>query len=139
MTLNWAKLFSIFYTKPVKGILWLSLNQQISPVDCIHNPASHLHVTLKFGANLQDWEHLIGQHVDVVAVANCYNDRVQALRVILPSDFDTICANDHPHMTLSTADNVRPVESNNMLASEHNEQPVEFVMQTTVEFFEFKR
>jgi hypothetical protein len=126
-------------TDTMKGILWLSLDHQISPVEVIHNPVNHFHVTLQFGVDLEDWAHLIDQHVELVAVANCYNSKVQALRVILPPDFDTLCANDHPHMTISTADNVRPVESNNMLASEHNEERIEFVMQTTVEFFEFKK
>jgi hypothetical protein len=123
----------------MKGILWLALNPQTFPVPCIHNPVTHLHVTLQFGVNREDWMHLIGCNVEVNVVANCWNDKVQALRVILPEEFDAICGNVHPHITISTADNVRPVESNNMLSSEHHEAPVQFVMQTTVDFFEFKK
>jgi hypothetical protein len=123
----------------MKGILWLSLNSRISPVDYVHKPVNHLHVALQFGVNREDWENLIGRSVEVVSVANCYNNKIQALRVNLPEEFDAICGNVHPHMTISTAENVRPVESNKMFSGKHNELPVEFVMQTTVEFFEFKK
>lgn len=124
--------------KGIQGILWLSLKDQILPVDNIYQPATHLHVTLQFGVNREEFEHLIGQDVQVLAVANCWNDKIQALRVNLPDKFSQICGNLHPHMTISHGQDVRPVESNNMLNSEHNEQLIQFVMQTTVEFYEFK-
>jgi hypothetical protein len=118
----------------MKGILWLALDSHTFPVECIYNPVQHLHVTLEYGVNYESCNFLIGRKVEVIAVANCWNDKVQALRVNLPPEYDAICDNVHPHMTISTADNVRPVESNNMLSGEYNELPVQIVMQTTVDF-----
>jgi hypothetical protein len=121
----------------MKGILWLSLQTE-SPVDSLYQPARHLHVTLQFGVEMSDFAHLIGQKVKVAAVANCCNDRIQAIRVNLPAQYKELCQNEVPHITISHLPDVRPVESNEMLKGEHTETPLNFEVETIVEFYQFK-
>jgi hypothetical protein len=123
----------------MKGILWLSLAEQNSPVQPIFNTANHLHVTIQFNVELSEVEHLIGREVMVYAYSNCSNGRIQALRVELPAEFHTLCQNECPHMTISHLPNVRPVESNAMLESEHNSLPCDLVLATVAEFKPFNR
>ena len=125
----------------IRGIFWLSLPQQGSPVGLIHsNPARHFHVTLQFGVDLTPAiQDMLGEEVEVVAVADCSNDRVQALRVILPDEVAQLCSNEHPHMTISTVDGAKPVESNDMLAGEHSCTEVNIPLTLRFEFFQFDR
>jgi hypothetical protein len=123
----------------MKGILWLSLTGQNSPVEAIYNPANHLHVTIQFNVELSEVEHLLGRQVMVHAYANCSNGRIQALRVELPAEFHTLCQNESPHLTISHLPNVRPVESNTMLQSDHNSLPLDLVLSTVAEFHSFNR
>lgn len=124
-----------------RGILWLSLPEQQSPVGIVHeNPARHFHVTLQFGAEFTPQvEDLLGKEVQAVAVADCSNERVQALRVSLPEEVAGLCANEHPHMTISHAEGVKPVESNTMLAGDHDSVEVSTPLTLRFEFFHFNR
>ena len=123
----------------MKGILWLSLTGQNSPVEAIYNPANHLHVTIQFNVDLSEVEHLLGRQVMVHVYEDCHNGRIQALRVELPSEFHTLCSNECPHMTISHLPNVRPVESNAMLESEqHDSLPLDLVLATVAEFQPFR-
>lgn len=117
---------SLHLTENQRGILWLALPEQTSPVPLrFANPARHFHVTLAFNCwvdsrLLAAYE---GQSVRVELLEECWDARVQALRVSLPPSFAYLCENQHPHMTLSMADGVRPVESNRMLAGMHHSVP----------------
>lgn len=117
----------------MRGILWLSLPSQFPPVPALYNLASHYHVTLQFGVDRSPFAHLLGQMVYVHTVANCYNDRVQALLIILPPEVRQLCKNKFPHMTVSTAEGVRPVESNSMLAQPDSNR-VPFVKTLNLQF-----
>jgi hypothetical protein len=130
----------------MKGILWLSTVDQSSPVTPkFPNLARHFHVTLQFGI---DWEALfpevkalIGNQYTVSIMANCHNDRIQALSVTLPEEVAHLCNNLNPHITVSMANGVKPVESNQMLASEHfyslisPQEPNKVI--TTLQFHQF--
>lgn len=140
-----------------KGIFWLSAPNQNFFLDDLRlngvNPvfgqlANHFHVTLQFGVELtSEIESLLGQQVEVQVVANCFNDRIQALKVELPSsaavdnlsevDVRAMCRNAQPHLTLSMADGVKPVESNDMLAGEHDCSSVSFLLMLQFDFFAF--
>lgn len=142
-----------------KGIFWLSaLNQNsfldslrpngISPV--FNQLANHFHVTLQFGVELTpEIESLLGQQVEVNVVANCFNSKIQALKVELPAsasvgnlsevDLRAMCRNAQPHLTLSMGDGVKPVESNDMLAGEHDCAPVSFPLMLQFDFFAFNQ
>lgn len=124
-----------------KGILWLTLPGQTSPVGLLHpNPANHFHVTLQFGVDYTaEIEELMGKEVEVVAVADCANDRIQALRINLPEHVRSMCKNDNPHMTISMGEGVKPVESNDMLAGPYSAYNVSIPMTLKFEFFHFDR
>ena len=121
------------------GILWISLDNQESPVDSrLPVRASHYHVTLKFGCNLSSVSHYIGTKTSVSVEYDCYNDRVQALSVSLPVEVSSLCQNSHPHITISMGEGVKPVESNEMLSSDHSfSSPPLAQVQGTIEFKSF--
>lgn len=143
-----------------KGIFWLSALNQNSLLDDLRpngvNPvfgvlAKHFHVTLQFGVELSpEIESLLGQQIEVQVVANCFNDRIQALKVELPSnvkvgdisqevDVRAMCRNAQPHLTLSMAPGVKPVEFNDMLANEHDCTPINSPLVLQFDFFAFDR
>lgn len=121
----------------MKGILWLALPEQFSPVEPIYQPAKHLHVTLQFGVEFDQVSHLIGKEVVAFAESNCYNDRVQALTILLPQEILILCNNENPHLTISHREGVRPVESNEMLKGEHKSLDFNQVIFTVAEFKPF--
>jgi len=120
----------------MQGILWLSLTSPL-PVEALYNPARHSHVTLVFNANSNDWQHLIGQKVKVVTIADLHNDRIQAIEVKLPEPFDGICQNKVPHITVSHRKGVSPVESNAMLEGIFSGYFLEHQLDSVCEFAPF--
>lgn len=126
-------------TPATRGILWLTLPTQVAPVQGqFDNSPNHYHVTLQFGVFSDEIpESVLGQTFWVRVVANCYNDRIQALSVELPEEIDHLCDNAFPHMTISMVSGVRPVESNAMLAGEHTSEPVSFELPLVCEFQPF--
>ena len=121
-----------------RGILWITVhpNLKFRP---FYNTVAHNHVTLKFNVDSEDYKDVIGREVDVYVSDRCWNDNVEALRVILDPEMTQLCNNEHPHITLSVAPNVAPVESNDMLAAEHNSRVIGKVLRGTVEFFTFPK
>jgi hypothetical protein len=142
-----------------KGIFWLSAPNQNSLSDDLRlngvNPVfgelpKHFHVTLQFGVELTpEIESFLGQQVEVQVVANCFNSKIQALKVELPSsasvdnlsevDLRAMCRNAQPHLTLSMAEGAKPVESNDMFAGEHDCTPVSFPLMLQFDFFAFNQ
>jgi hypothetical protein len=122
-----------------KGIFWLTLPDQNPPVPSkFNNVARHFHVTLQFGVELTlEIREMLGKTVEATAVANCYNNQIQALRVSLPEEVRQICNNENPHMTISMADGVKPVESNNMLKGDCTEIPLSIPINLRFDFFLF--
>lgn len=133
-----------------KGILWLSATNQQPPIPpAFECEARHFHVTLQFGV---DWENLdvaiksmVGEVVMVEALENCkaVDGSIQAIRVKLPSDISAICQNAHPHMTISMAKGVKPVQSNSMLHEDHLIEPIDEIggkapiIETVLQFHQF--
>jgi len=126
-------------TAPRRGILWLSVPEQEFPVCPIFvNAARHLHVTLQFGIYENEIPAgILGHTFSVRATSICYNTRIQALRVELPTELQDVCQNENPHMTISMVSGVRPVESNEMLQGSHNSEPVNFDLSLICEFSPF--
>jgi hypothetical protein len=122
-----------------KGIFWLTLPDQDSPVFPVYNPAKHLHVTLQFNVSRESIsEHLMLRPVAVRLINDCWNLQIQALSVqILDQTLADLCNNQHPHMTISHVDGVGPVKSNEMLDADHNFSPVERIIYLTPEFRPF--
>jgi hypothetical protein len=122
----------------MKGILWLAAKNHNLPGETIFNQAAkHFHVTLQFGVERTEFEDLIGKEVEVTIKARCFNDRIEALSVDLPGDIRPLCKNEHPHITISMEEGVKPVESNAMLKGDYNWAPLSYTLQTVVEFFAF--
>jgi hypothetical protein len=126
-------------TAPRRGVLWLSLPEQKSPVHPIFSQAAeHFHVTLRFGVFENEIpDGILGRTFTARATENCFNDRVHALRIELPSEIRGVCLNKHPHMTISMLPGVRPVESNVMLQSPLSLEKVNFNLSLICEFVPF--
>lgn len=105
-----------------KGILWLTLPNQITPVKQIYSPANHLHVTIKFDVPLESVAKYLGKNLSVELVENCWNFEIQAVKVRLPSYWSTLCTNKQPHITISHRPGVKPFKSNEMLNGFHESE-----------------
>lgn len=116
------------------GILWAVLQSPLAIQPLFPEGSPH-HITLQYGVDRKKWEHLIGLPLTVGAVAHCHNDRVQAIAVVLPTWVP--CQNPHPHITVSWAAGVQPVEANVMLAGEHDWVSVAYPIHTTIEWLEW--
>jgi len=122
-----------------KGILWLTLPSQKSPVKALYQKPKHLHVTLMFNVTYEDaMKHIKFEPIIVKATENCYNDDIQALKVTLPSPFKGLCQNKIPHMTISHKNGVAPFKSNEMLEGYNKTEKINETMTLYAEFFAFK-
>jgi hypothetical protein len=120
------------------GIIWLEWEYQDPaqlPVGLVFpTQANHFHITLQFGVprNVHLEQTFGSRLIQVPITGNCYNHRIQALSVALPEEIAPFCRNSRPHMTLSMANGVRPVESNQML--EDPSATVDPIFATTLNF-----
>ena len=67
----------------MKGILWLTVpiglvKNLVQPIYPNGNPH---HITLVFGTEEHLFKDILGKEVTVLAYENCWNDRIQAVRV----------------------------------------------------------
>jgi len=146
---------------PKKGIWWLTVDKgavsnimNIMPdklkVHCaleMFNPVSHFHVTLAYDVNKEDrpegryaskfdGNRKIGEYHPIYVHGLAYNEKCACLVVHGVRE----CCNKHPHITIMTADGVKPVYSNDMLAGvdgPYNFLPLDAELEGTLEFFEF--
>lgn len=105
-----------------KGILWAVLQSPL-PVQPLYSEGSAHHCTLLYGVECSTVEHLIGLPMTIALTSIAHNDRVQAIKCILPTWAP--CDRPHPHITVSWSHGAQPVESNVMLMGEHKESPIE--------------
>ena len=123
----------------MKGILWLNLEGQQLPYSLCEGfvQANHLHVTLAFGVE-PTVEQLarIGERVVVQVKGIAFDGNIQALVVELPKGWET--TNEVAHMTLGHLPEVKPFQSNAMLAGEHTWIELNFSLELTFEFLEWK-
>jgi hypothetical protein len=119
------------------GILWLESNNFEPPVELKYNKAKHYHVTLQYNVFYEDVKHYVNREVQCLAIENCWNDDIQALKVILRSDIASLCNNKVPHMTLSHREGISPVKSNDMLVNLHNKETLFDVMNLSIKFHKF--
>ena len=120
----------------MKGILWAVLQDPIGVQPLFSNGNPH-HCTLVYGANREDWDEWIGREFDAEIYRLAANNRIQAFGINLPSAVPF--TGKVPHITISWADGVTPVESADMLLGAHwklSWQPVTVKMK--VEFLEWK-
>jgi hypothetical protein len=121
-----------------KGILWLTVLNQKSPIKLKYSPAQHLHVTLKFNISLDSVSSYLDNDVTVEMLENCWNDQIQAVKVKLPRKFESLCNNKIPHMTISHKTGVKPFKSNEMLEGEHESEKINKIIRLKSEFYMFE-
>jgi hypothetical protein len=79
--------------------------------DGIHPNKYGHHITIEFGAKQQDKEH--GETVSLKVVGYAKNDDAEAVVVELPKNIKI--KNKTPHITISTANGIKPFKSNELL------------------------
>lgn len=114
-----------------QGILWAVLAHPV-PIPRRLSVGEPHHITLMFGTCISDWQHLIGRQFQATAIAEAWNERIQALQVSLPDWVP--CQNAHPHISVSWAEGVTPVASNAMLEGVHESRPVALILDCRIEF-----
>lgn len=150
--------FDKLTAKPKRGIWWLALDE--GDINALLKQRSvanhelwtyledldvvpHWHVTLAFDVTKVDkpevftYERSGGEPYNIAVKGLAYNDKCAAFVVDLGK---SRCCNKHPHITLATAEGVKPVYSNDMLAGKdgaYNFLPLEAELEGTLEFFEF--
>ena len=120
-----------------KGILWLTIPDQVSPIKRLYSPAQHLHVTLKFNVTLDSIKRYLDEEVTVELLENCWNKDIQAIKVKLPSSWASVCNNKIPHMTISHKNGVKPFKSNEMLEGLHESEKINKKLKLKSEFYMF--
>jgi len=108
----------------MKGILW-AVPADAAEADALlrHGPerafavAPHAHITLRFGVkdDAEDVLALVGRKFVARLTGVAADEGIQALVFELPGDIP--CGNAHPHLTWSHREGVKPVRSNDLLAS----------------------
>jgi len=122
----------------MEGILWLSVNSNLTVQPRFATRPNHLHVTLQYGVQMtDDIQSLLGREVQALLLSDCWNEQIQAVTVKLPSDVKALCKNRYPHITVSMVEGVKPVASNEMLSSSHNHLPVVKPVSLVFDFFRF--
>lgn len=117
------------------GILWAVLQEppSVRTRYCCGKPH---HITLQYGAERESWEHLIGLPMTAIAAQEAWNDRIQAIQVVLPTWVS--CQNVNPHISVSWVRDAAPVESNAMLANDYQSASVDFdCVSTIIEWVEW--
>lgn len=158
--------FDKLIAKPKKGIWWLAVSDiqrifsrttfgasQYQKIMLNYTNGQskvmvkHFHVTLAYDVTRQDrpdnyykskfdGDRKIGEYTPVHVRGLAYNDKCACLVVSGIRD----CCNKVAHITLATADGVKPVYSNDMLAGvdgAYSFLPLEAELEGQLEFFEF--
>jgi hypothetical protein len=118
------------------GILWLA------PITSIAVPARYgntqrQHITLAYGVESEQYADIIGLPSSVGIEAECWDEEVQAVSVVLQNWLP--CHNKYPHIAISWVDGSTPVKANVMLESKHQSAPLEWAMlPCMIEFIEWQ-
>lgn len=118
----------------MKGILWAVLQKPLAVQPLFFEGSPH-HITLQYGVEREAWDNIIGLPMTVGALELCHNDRIQAIRVALPTWVQ--CQNPNPHITISWVEGAQPVESNAMLNGSHHSEPLGISIPTIIEFLDW--
>lgn len=107
----------------MSGILWAIPIERPAVLPRYKLGSPH-HITLQYGVEREYWEHLIGLPITVGVIEECWNDRIQALRIALPTW--VACQIPNPHISVSWILDAAPVAANAMLNESHESAPVDF-------------
>jgi len=116
------------------GILWAVLQKPLA-VQPLYSEGNPHHITLQYGVEREHWEDVIGLPMTAGALELCHGDRIQAIRVALPTWVQ--CQNPNPHITVSWVPGAQPVEANVMLNGPHHSELLSFPVHTIIEWLEW--
>jgi hypothetical protein len=117
------------------GILWAVIQSPLL-IQRRYTLGKADHITLQYGVNLEDWQHLLGVEFTATCLYEAWNSNIQCVAVKLPESIP--CANPHPHITVSWKPGISPVKSNTMLASKFNYQLLNLQVKCKIEFLKWK-
>ena len=106
-----------------------SQRRLLRAVPPVHPVVYAHHVTMAFNpdeATLARYQPMAGQRLRVPVVAVALDDKAQAVLVGVESE------NDYPHITISVAEGVGPVYSNDLLASADHQHVPLFTLEADV-------
>ena len=118
-----------------QGILWAVIQSPLLITPRYPLGKAH-HITLQYGVNLEDWQHLLGVEFTATCLYEAWNGNIQCVAIKLPNFIP--CANQHPHISISWKPSISPVESNTMLANKFNYKLVDLQVSCKIEFLEWK-
>jgi hypothetical protein len=116
------------------GILWAVIQSPLL-IQRRYTLGKADHITLQYGVNLEDWQHLLGVEFTATCLYEAWNSNIQCVAVSLPESIP--CANLHPHITVSWKPGISPVKSNTMLASKFNYQLLNLQVKCKIEFIKW--
>jgi hypothetical protein len=120
----------------MKGILWAVIRKPVEIERRFPNGEPH-HITLFYGIDKATYPKLIGCEFEALVWQEAWNDRVQALKVMLPYYIPHQITK--PHITVSWANGAQPVESNEMLDGEYESRKVTSqIVPCRIEFYEWE-
>jgi len=93
-----------------------SRSRLLAMVPPVHPVVYAHHVTMAFNPDaeaLERYRQMEGQRIRVPVTAVCADEKAQAVLVGVESE------NDYPHITVSVAEGVKPVYSNELLVAQH--------------------
>lgn len=118
------------------GILWAVLQDSPIAVPARYCCGVPHHITLQYGVERDNWNQLIGLPMIAGVIGEAWNDRIQAIEVILPTW--ATCQTPHPHISISWVQDAAPIEANVMLANDHQSALLEFDrIHTIIEWVEW--
>ncbi len=119
----------------MRGILWAVLQTQPAVLPIFPNGKPH-HITLFYDVDKTQYEHLIDTEFKATAIANLWNNDIQALSMLMP---DNIPYKPNPHITVSYRDGIAPSASNDLLVNDLDRVIAPYTQKLSfkIEFFEF--
>lgn len=113
------------------GILWAEPMDAIAIQSRYSNTPEKPHVTLAWGVPRAKYD-VIGLTTSIYLDAECWSDRIQAVRCTLQAGIPFEL--EIPHLTVSWVDGVAPRESTAMLQRVHDQQPIEQILPCKIEW-----
>jgi hypothetical protein len=119
----------------MKGILWAVLRSPLAVLPIFPNGTPH-HITLFYDVDKTQYESLVGTEFEATAIANLWNNDIQALFILMP---DNIPHKPNPHITVGYREGIAPLASNDLLVNDQDRVIVSMNQKLSfkIEFFEF--
>jgi hypothetical protein len=117
----------------MRGILWAVLRSPLAVLPIFDQGQPH-HITLFYDVDKTQYKHLISTEFEATAIANLWNNDIQALSMLMP---DNIPHKTNPHITVSYRDGIAPAASNDLFKCDDDRviAPYSQKLNFKIEFF----